>query len=101
MQVRRTIDLGEGHSIEIGTPTWDESGNQTSIRSRYPTSTGGFSPRSSSELPLADVRHITVAAAEEDLLSQREIAEMIEALSSSLLRQTNEPAKQVASSQHR
>ena len=89
MQVRKTIDLGGGHSIEIGTPTWDESGDQTSIRSRYPTSTGGFSPRSSSELPLDDVRHIAVAAAEEDLLSQTEIAEMMIALSNSLLRLTD------------
>lgn len=89
MRVRRTIDLGEGHRIEIGTPTWDESGDQTSIRSRYPTSTGGFSPRSSSELPLADVRHIRVAAAEEDLLSEQEILEMINALKSSLRRQQN------------
>nr|CAP47606.1 putative integron gene cassette protein [uncultured bacterium] len=86
MEVRRTIDLGDGHSIEVGTPTWDDSGTQTSIRSRYPTANGGFSPRSSSEIPLGDVRHIAIAAADDDLLSQQEIAEIMRALSESLLR---------------
>lgn len=86
MTVKKTIDLGNGHSIEIGVPTWDDSGEQMSIRSRYPTANGGFSPRSSSELPLADVRHIAVAAGDNDLLTELEISEMISALASSLSR---------------
>jgi len=86
MKVRHSVDLGDGHTIEIGIPTWDDTETQTSIRNRYPTSTGGFSPRSSSEIPLADVRHITVAAADDDLLTEAEIADIMIALSSSLFR---------------
>ncbi len=85
MQVTKTKDLGDGHKIEIGKATWDE--NQTSVRNRYPTSTGGFSPRSSSELPLDDVSEIVTMVAEEDLLSPSELADIISTLSASLKRQ--------------
>lgn len=90
MQVRKTIPLGDGHCIEIGTPTWDDSKTQISIRNRYPTSTGGFSPRSSSEIPLSDIKHLTIAAAEDNLLGVQEISEMIAALSHALSRKIKE-----------
>lgn len=73
-----------GHTIEIGKATWDDQ--ETSVRNRYPTKTGGFSPRSSSEIPLRDVKEIVVVVADEDLLDPKEIAEMISALSDSLSR---------------
>ena len=85
MQVTKTKDLGHGHKIELGKATWD--GTQMSVRNRYPTSTGGFSPRSSSELPLDDVAEIVTVVAEEDLFSPSELVEMISTLSASLKRQ--------------
>ncbi|MBN2528474.1 MAG: hypothetical protein JXR76_18950 [Deltaproteobacteria bacterium] len=90
MDVRKTIDLGNGHCIEIGTATWDDGEKQTSIRNRYPTAKGGFSPRSSSEIPRYDIKHITIAAADDNLLKIIEITEMIAALSDALSRKIRE-----------
>jgi hypothetical protein len=56
MHVKKVIDLGNDHKIEFGAATWDK--NSVSVRNRYPTSTGGFSPRSSSEIPIEDVKII-------------------------------------------
>lgn len=87
MDVTKSIDLGEGHKIEIEKATWDKTKTQISIRNRYPTSTGGFSPRSSSELPLGDIKEITAVVAAEDLIAPKDLAEMIAALVASLSRQ--------------
>ena len=75
MKVEKSIDLGSGHKIEIGSSSWDDS--KKSIRNRYPTSTGGFSPRSSSELPVEDISIITLEAINNDLLSKKELKEII------------------------
>jgi hypothetical protein len=74
-----------GHTIEIGKATWDDQ--ETSVRNRYPTKTGGFSPRSSSEIPLGDVKEIVSVVADNDLLDPKVLADMIGALSDSLSRQ--------------
>lgn len=70
MNVHDVVDLGENHLIEFGEATWDNQ--QPSVRNRYPTSTGGFSPRSSSELPIGDVCPIVVETLRRDLLSTEE-----------------------------
>ena len=75
MKVEKSIDLGSGHKIEIGSSSWDDS--KKSIRNRYPTSTGGFSPHSSSELPVEDISIITLEAIKNDLLSKKELKEKI------------------------
>lgn len=75
MKVEKSIDLGSGHKIEIGSSSWDDS--KKSIRNRYPTSTGGFSPHSSSELPVEDISIITLEAIKNDLLSKKELKEII------------------------
>ena len=75
MQITKSKDLSDGHLIEIGKATWDDT--QTSVRNRYPTKTGGFSPRSSSEIPLGDIPEIVTVVAEEDLLSLKELAKSI------------------------
>jgi len=75
MKVEKTIDLGNGHKIELGISSWDET--KKSIRNRYPTSTGGFSPRSSSELPVKDISILTIEAIKNDLLSKSELKELI------------------------
>ena len=85
MNVTKTKNVGTGHSIEIGEASWDES--QTSIRNRYATSTGGFSPRSSSELPINDVCELVKVISDEDLLDPKILAEMIKSISESLNRQ--------------
>lgn len=86
MKVTKTKNVAtyKGHKLEIGRATWNDK--ETSIRNRYPTKTGGFSPHSSSEIPLADVREIVLFAADQDSLKPKEIAEMIASLSASLSR---------------
>lgn len=84
MNVRDMIDLGDDHHIEIGDATWDDS--EISIRNRYPTSNGGFSPHSSSEIPLSDLESILAAVAERDLLDGAATVRLIEALAASLSR---------------
>ncbi len=86
MEVRETIDLGGGHLIEIGGATWEPS--HTSIRNRYPTSTGGFSPRSSSEIPIGDIEPLAIALAERDLLDVSTCARIAAALALSVARRT-------------
>jgi len=85
MIVHHTVDLGEGHLIEFGAATWDES--QTSIRNRYPTSTGGFSPRSSSEIPIRDMVRLTIETFRHDLMTIREATDIIRAAAEFIERQ--------------
>jgi len=85
MQVTNSFPIDDnGHIIETGNSTWDS--NEISIRNRYPTRNGGFSPRSSSEIPIRDLRFLIRVAADQDLLSPIEIAAMMASLSASLSR---------------
>lgn len=85
MKVSKTKTITDNYSIEIGQATWDES--EISIRNRYKTSNGGFSPRSSSELPIADVYHIASMAIENDLIVPKKLAVLLKEISESLNRQ--------------
>ena len=87
MKVIKTKDLGNGHKIEIGNATWDS--DDISVRNRYHTSNGGFSPRSSSEIPLNDVSEIIKTTVGEDLIDDKELVNMIIAISESLKRKLN------------
>ncbi|MUP40133.1 hypothetical protein [Labilibaculum euxinus] len=71
MKVTKTIELGNGHKIEFGSATWDNKA--ISIRNRYPTSTGGFSPRSSSEIPIEDIKIMTSESIKNGYLNQADI----------------------------
>jgi len=71
MKVKKTIELGSGHKIEFGRATWDDKA--ISIRNRYPTSTGGFSPRSSSEIPIEDIKIMTTESIKNGYLNQADI----------------------------
>ena len=84
MEVEYAKDLGNGHRIEIGRSTWDET--ERSIRDRWPTSTGGFNPRSSSEVPMPSLLPMILFAAQHDELSVAECAEMISHLATSIMR---------------
>jgi hypothetical protein len=86
MKVQQVRDLGNGHSIEIGISTWSDG--ERSIRDRYATSTGGFSPRSSSEVPMDDLVPMLEFAAQHDELSVAQCARTIAALSMSIQRRT-------------
>ncbi len=88
MKVERAKDLGEGHLLESGRATWDDS--QTSIRNRYPTKNDGFNPHSSSEIPLVDISELAIFAAEQDLLNQTELIQILSAVSASLVRQSKD-----------
>jgi hypothetical protein len=68
MEVKKTINLGSGHKIELGNATWDK--NKKSVRNRYPTAKGGFSPRSSSELPIEDIELLVTSCIENDYLEK-------------------------------
>lgn len=82
MNVQESEDLGNGHFIEFGQSSWDE--NTFSIRNRYPTSTGGFSPHSSSEIPIHDLSILVREAARRDILTRQEMINMIQELADSL-----------------
>ena len=85
MNVQHQRNLNAGHLIELGEATWDPTAR--SIRNRYPTSTGGFSPRSSSEVPIEDLVDMATFAATHDELSAAQCAEIIRELAESIRRQ--------------
>ncbi len=84
MKVTDSVRLDERHSIEFGYSTWDET--SMSVRDRWATSTGGFSPRSSSEIPLGSIPDIMIETAKHDLLDVQTTARIIEALAASIAR---------------
>jgi len=75
MKVIKTIDQGAGHKIEFGEATWDAT--RTSIRNRYPTSSGGFSPRSSSEIPIEDIKILVEESIINGYISKADIKDII------------------------
>jgi hypothetical protein len=87
MKVRKRKIIGPGHSIEFGKATWDPQ--ERSIRNRYATRNGGFSPRSSSELPVGDVEELAVGTAEEDEIDVRGAVRVIRAMLGTIARQTH------------
>lgn len=83
----RVVNEESGHAIEISAPggsSW--GGDQRSIRNRYPTRDGGFSPRSSSEFPTCDLEHLVVAAADNGIVEPDAAVAMISALAQMLAR---------------
>lgn len=84
MKVQETINLEEGHSIEFGIATWNDE--EVSVRNRYETRSGGFSPHSSSELPLRDVALLAAESMRRDLLETGAILEIIEVAVASVRR---------------
>ena len=84
MRVTDTVKIDQGHSIEFGYSTWDD--NAMSVRDRYLTSSGGFSPHSSSEIPLGAIPDIIIETAKRDLLDVQTTARIIEALAASISR---------------
>ena len=88
MNVQQSINLGNGHSIEIGVASWcthDEY--QISIRNRYSTRNGRFNLRASSELALEDLRTLIRTMADFDLLDKGSCADLIGVLAHSIQRQ--------------
>jgi len=86
MKVTDTVRIDERHSIEFGRATWNDT--DLSVRDRWTTSTGGFSPRSSSELPLGSIPDIIIETAKRDLLDVQTTARIIEALAASIARRS-------------
>ena len=87
IKVQDTLDLGNGHLIEIGDGSWDRS--QKSVRNRHPASNGVFS-----EIPLGDIGAIVTAVAERDLLDVRTLTRLIDSLIASCDRITGSPSLQ-------
>lgn len=86
MDVEHKRELSAGHSIEIGNSTWRD-GEERSVRDRWATANGGFSPHSSSEVPMSSLVPMIEFVAEHDELSVRECATIIKALAASIARQ--------------
>lgn len=86
MNIQHSVTVTAGHTIELGESTWDPQGER-SIRDRWATANGGFSPRSSSEVPIASLVPMLKFAAQHDELTAAECAEIIEALAASVKRQ--------------
>jgi len=86
MRVEHSIDLGEGHAIELGGATWNE--DETSVRNRYPRNDGGFNINASSEVPIRDLVPMVGIVADHDVLSELECIQIIESLVLSLKRRT-------------
>jgi hypothetical protein len=84
MEVHHRVLLEPGHSIELGQSSWDET--EESVRNRYTTASGGFSPRQSSELPIRDVKPIVGFLANQDKFSRADCLEIIEQMVASLKR---------------
>ncbi len=76
MKVERTIELGDGHKIEFGKATWNE--NAVSLKNSYPTSNGGFSPSSSSEIPIEDIKVIVKESVKNGYIPNPELIEIAE-----------------------
>ena len=89
MRVEIEVNLDNGHSIEFGHSTWDDE--KLSVRNRYPRSDGGFSPHSSSELPIEDVLPIALETLKRDFLSQEHTLEILQAALDSIKRRTVGP----------
>lgn len=85
MKVQQVLDLGQGHLVELGQATWNW--DCRSIRNRYPTATGGFSPRSSSEIPIEDLPDLIKFAATHDALSAEQCVEIVKHLTECIRRQ--------------
>ena len=87
MNVQHTLNLGNGHRIEIGEATWDPN-NDRSVRDRWPAaSPSGFNPHNSSEVPMGSLVSMLKFVAQHDELSAAECAEIIMALADSIKRQ--------------
>jgi hypothetical protein len=65
--------------------TWNSK--DRSVRNRYQTASGGFSPHSSSEVPVGDLVPMLELVAKYDELSVAQCASIIGTLSASILRQ--------------
>jgi len=76
MKVEKTIELGNGHEIDFGKATWDES--TVSLRNRYLTSNGAFSPRSSGEIPIEDIKILVKESIKNGFVSNAELIEIAE-----------------------
>jgi hypothetical protein len=76
MKVKKKIELGNGHKIEFGESTWNT--HAISVRNRYPNKKGGFSPRSSSEIPIEDVKLIVEESVKNGYISELQMIEIAE-----------------------
>ena len=84
MKVQHEHKLENGHCIEIGEATWE--GGDRSVRSRYPTSTGGFNHCNSPEVPMNDITPMLEFIAEKDELEVAQCRRIIDALAASISR---------------
>lgn len=88
MKVQHVIQMSHPqHTIEVGDSSYD-NGSERTIRNRWDTPSGGFSPHASSEIPVSDVEHIIEAGARYDELEVKACLRMIAALTASVLRRT-------------
>jgi|GEM_PF-1001260 len=80
------------YRLEFGISTWTEnqsSKNQTeSVRNRYDTEEGRFSPHGSSEIPLGDIPLIITECLKRDKIPLSDMLEILHEVSNSINRRT-------------
>ncbi|WP_263820012.1 hypothetical protein [Salinibacter sp.] len=85
MDVQDRLKISDTHSIEWGKASWDDK--EKSIRNRYDTESGRFTPHNASEIPFGDLERLVVESAKRDHISSQMAARMIEELAASISRQ--------------
>ena len=78
MQVQKALQVSSGHRVEFGNATWHNG--CFSLRDRWDTANGGFSPRSSSEIPVESFEALIKIGADNDAFTTAAAAAMIAAL---------------------
>ena len=84
LRVGTEVDPEQGHYLEFGPASWNE--DEVSVRDCYPTASGGFSLRCSSEVPVDDVALIAVETLKRDLMTRRAAEMLVKAANDFLLR---------------
>jgi len=84
MNVLEVVMIDEMHTIEFGNSTWNPE--EMSVRNRFSTNRGNFSPHSSSEISFGDLELIMVEIARRDFLPINCTARIIQVLADSISR---------------
>jgi hypothetical protein len=95
MKVSEEFDTQHGGKIQVaknsdgGNSSWGnkEEYSEDSIRLAWYKEKGGFDPISSAELPMWGLKELMKVAAQKDMLSKSDVAELIGYLTASIYRQ--------------
>lgn len=88
---RVTLEEYPNYSIEFGVSSWTqnlpESKQSQSVRNRYDTEDGRFTPHNSSEIPIEDIERIVCECMKRDKISILKISNILREAADSIERQ--------------